>query len=85
MRKNHSVLWLALAVVPAALVLGGCVGRPHQPFRVSDPFPKECHHGDKHEAKRYDTWERESGRKHIDFSRLDKDEQGEYWKWRHSR
>ncbi len=79
------MVWLALATVPAAMVLGGCVGRTHQPYRVSDPVHGDYHNWDKREAHRYDTWEKESGRKHHDFARRDEDERNEYWKWRHSR
>jgi hypothetical protein len=74
------VLALALA---APLVTIGC--GPHQYYRVYDPDHRDYHHWDDHETVYYNQWSVETHRdSNRDFRKLNKDEQKEYWNWRHS-
>ena len=75
--------WLGLVFVAGALltplVTTGCATH-----RVYDPYHSDYHHWDRHETVYYQQWVVENHRDpHRDYRRLNKDEQKQYWDWRH--
>jgi hypothetical protein len=84
MRQAHrllSSLLLAAALI-SPLAITGCAARAS--YRVYDPYYNDYHTWDHGEVVYYQRWENESHRHHRDFNKRDKDEQKEYWNWRHS-
>jgi hypothetical protein len=76
--------WLSLVFVAGALVTPlvttGCGGH-----RVYDPYYSDYHRWDSHENVYYQQWIVEGHRDpHRDYKHLNKDEQKQYWDWRHS-
>lgn len=76
---SRSFAGLLLAAVCASPVLmTGCAVHA----RVYDPY-----HNDYHpwggEVVYYQNWEHETHRDHVDFNKRNKDDQKQYWDWRH--
>jgi len=75
---NFAPLLLAAALISPALTTGCAVHA-----RVYDPD-----HGDYHvwagETVYYNQWEHDTHRDHRDFNKRSKEEQKEYWNWRHN-
>ena len=75
---------LLLAAAPISqIAITGCAARAS--YRVYDPYYNDYHRWDDHEAGFYVQWEGETRREHRDLDKREKDEQQEYWTWRHSR
>lgn len=75
---------LALTAALASIVgLSGCAARAS--YRVYDPDHEDYHRWDDHEASFYVQWENETRREHRDFDKRDRDDQKQYWTWRHGR
>ena len=73
-----SLIFLAGALA-TPLVTSGCA------HRVYDPYYSDYHHWDHHETVYYQQWVVENHRDpHRDYHHLNKDEQKQYWDWRHS-
>lgn len=73
-----SLIFLAGALV-TPLVTTACA------HRVYDPYYSDYHHWDHHETVYYQQWIVENHRDpHRDYHHLNKDEQKQYWDWRHS-
>jgi hypothetical protein len=72
---------LSLALV-AALVVGGCSARVG--YRSYDPYYNDYHTWDHSEITYYRQWETNTHRDHKDFDKRNKDEQKEYWDYRHN-
>ncbi len=72
---------LSLALV-AALVVGGCSARVG--YRSYDPYYNDYHTWDHSEVTYYRQWETNTHRDHKDFDKRNKDEQKEYWDYRHN-
>lgn len=68
---------LAMALVAPAIT--GCAVHA----RVYDPYYHDYHYWPAEQGY-YVQWENESHRQHEDFKKRNKDEQKEYWDWRHS-
>lgn len=51
--------------------------------RVYDPDHKDYHNWDQREGDVYRHWLEERHEAYVDYERLDKKRQREYWKWRH--
>jgi hypothetical protein len=79
-RRFVSSLLLAAALISLVMITG-CAARAS--YRVYDPDYDDYHRWDGHETTFYLQWEGESHREHRDFDKRDKDEQKEYWNWRH--
>jgi hypothetical protein len=75
-------LSLAAALI-SQVAIAGCAARAS--YRVYDPYYNDYHRWDDHEAGIYLQWEGETRREHRDFDKREKDEQNEYWTWRHGR
>ena len=73
-------LMLSVAVVASMGTLG-CASRTR--VRVYDPYRSDYHRWDRHETVYYNQWVVEGHRENREYNRLNKDEQRQYWEWRH--
>jgi hypothetical protein len=77
---------LGSLVLAAALLLSvmnvGCAEQ--HAYRVYDPYYHDYHRWDGNENARYRQWVKENRREDRDFRRLDRDQQHQYFDWRHS-
>jgi hypothetical protein len=72
-----------LAVALASSVAG--IACEHHAYRVYDPYYTDYHVWNNDEVVYYNRWSVETHRDpHRDFRQLNKDEQKEYWTWRHN-
>lgn len=51
--------------------------------RVYDPYRKDYHNWDQQEDQMYRRWLDERHESYVDYGRLGKKRQRDYWKWRH--
>jgi len=79
MRHGHRPIFLIAAVTPAS----SGVMSARAPQRVYDPYHRDYHVWDGHEAAYYGRWESQTRRGHVEFQRRSADEHKEYWMWRH--
>lgn len=77
LKKTMSVLALTLLTG-----LAGCTARVG--YRAYDPGYSDYHTWGPGEAGYYNRWAVETRRPHRDYRRLRRDEQREYWQWRHA-
>ena len=73
-----SHLLMATALL-APLAASGCAAR----VRYYDEYHSDYHHWDDHEDRTYRVWLRERHYEWREFNRLNRDEQRDYWNWRH--
>jgi len=80
---RHCGLLLLAAALLLPVVTIGCA--EHQHYRRDyDPYYSDYHDWDNHERVYYQQWVVETHRDpHRDFQKLDKDDQKQYWTWRH--
>jgi hypothetical protein len=72
-----------LAVALASSVAG--IACEHHAYRVYDPYYTDYHVWNNDEVVYYNRWSVETHRDpHRDFRHINKDEQKEYWTWRHN-
>ena len=85
MNLNRYIISLFFGVMLASqVVMTGCAARVGVGYDYYDPYYHDRHHWDDGEARFYSQWTVETHRPpDRDFSRMNKREQGEYWKWRH--
>jgi len=80
-RYLGSLFLAAALLLPLAAI--GCA--EHHYYRVYDPYYSDYHDWDDHERVYYQQWVVETHRDpHRDFRKLGKDDQKQYWTWRHS-
>ncbi len=78
---NFSNFALVAAFFLGSLLASGCAVHTH---RYYDPAYGDYHTWNNHEGVYYQQWTVETHRDpHRDFRKLNKDEQNEYWSWRH--
>ncbi len=75
--QNFASLLLA-ATLAVPLVCTGCAVHAYY-----DPYYHD-YHPISGEVVYYSPWEHDTHRSHVDFKNRSKDEQKEYWDWRHS-
>lgn len=83
-RGSHPLkkLLLATALVSS---LAGIACEDHHYYRVYDPYYTDYHVWNNDEVVYYHRWAGETHRDpHRDFRKLPKEEQKEYWTWRHN-
>jgi hypothetical protein len=78
-RYLSSLLLAAAFLAPAVTI--GC-GGPR--YRVYDQYHNDYHRWDNHETVYYHQWVVENHRDDRDFRKLNKDDQKQYWDWRHN-
>src|SRR5262249_37756018 len=82
MRKHLTGLLLAGAIA-IPFITTACPG--HHYYRAYDPYYHDYHRWDDHETVYYQRWTVETHRdSHRDYRNLSKNEQQEYWTWRHN-
>jgi len=79
-RLISSLLLSAVFLLP--LIGAGCSGRVT--YRAYDPYYHDYHRWDDHEQVYYRQWVVENHKPDRDFRKLDRDDQKQYWDWRHS-
>jgi hypothetical protein len=83
MSRGRRLCLSAILLSVFSLATLGCAD--HHYYRAYDPYYNDYHRWDDHERIYYEQWSRENHRdEHRDFRQLDKNEQKEYWTWRHS-
>ena len=75
---------LAVALASPALITG-CATRVSTGYRIHDGYYNDDHIWDDNEIVFYTRWEGETHRDHRDFRRRPREEQKEYFTWRHDR
>ncbi len=86
-KRHLSALVMAacLAGLASQVVITSCAARVGVGYRVYDPYYHDSHRWDDHETVYYNQWVVETHRHaHKDFRKLNRDEQKEYWTWRHN-
>jgi hypothetical protein len=78
-RYLSSLLLATAFFVPAMTI---ACGPPR--YRVYDSYHNDYHQWDDHETVYYNQWVVENHRENRDFRKLNKDDQKQYWDWRHS-
>lgn len=82
-RGPRLVHWLLLAAALASTVSG--IGCARHVVRVYDPYYTDYHVWNNDEIVYYRRWADETHRdRERDFRALPRDEQKEYWTWRHN-
>jgi hypothetical protein len=77
------VMAACLAGLASPVIITSCAARVG--YRVHDPYYNDYHRWDDHETAYYNQWSVETHRdSHRDFRKLNRDEQKEYWTWRHN-
>ncbi len=80
---NLASRWFSSLLLGAALIspliATGCAHRGYY-----DPYYHDYHRWDDHETVYYNQWATETHHEHKDFRKLNKDEQKQYWDWRHN-
>ena len=62
----------------------GCGAGVSVGYRAYDPYRSDYHVWDANEGAFYTRWSAETHRDpHRDYRKLNKNEQADYWKWRH--
>jgi hypothetical protein len=69
------------AALSSAVLVTGCAER--RGYRVYDPDYNDYHTWNNHERTYYRQWEAETHRRDEDYQKRNRDEQNEYWNWRH--
>jgi hypothetical protein len=76
-----SALLAAVLISPAMIT--GCSARVSTGYRVHDGYYNDDHLWNNDEIIYYNRWEGDTHRDHRDFRRRSRDEQNDYFKWRH--
>ncbi len=66
------------------LAITGCAARVAVGYRYHDAYRNDYHYWNDGERVYYSRWVIETNRpRHREFNRLDRQQQYEYWRWRH--
>jgi hypothetical protein len=80
LRMNRYVGHLLIATaLLAPLAASGCAAH----VRYYDEYHSDYHHWDDREDRAYRVWLGERRYEWREFNRLNRDEQRDYWRWRH--
>jgi hypothetical protein len=82
--RNLRSILLTLAFAGTALT-AGCAVHAGVGYRVHDPYYSDYHAWDQPEIGYYNQWVVETHRPHVEYRKLRREDQREYWKWRHGR
>lgn len=80
-RYFRSVLLGAALLSP--LMITGCAAHVSAGYRVYDPYYRDYHVWGPGEDVYYNRWLGERHYERRDFRRLNRDQQRDYWQWRH--
>jgi hypothetical protein len=80
--RRYASSFLLAIVLTVPIAMTGCADRHY--YRVHDDYYNDYHRWDNNEIVFYNQWVVETHRDpHRDFHKLRRDEQREYWEWRH--
>jgi hypothetical protein len=82
--SRHLTSFVLSVAFASSVMITGCSARVSTGYRVHDGYYNDDHVWDNNEVVFYGRWENETHRKHDDFRHRHKDEQKEYWTWRHN-
>ena len=88
MRLNRYITSLVLAgTLLGSVITSACGGASVRVgYRAYDPYHSDYHRWDDGEVRFYNQWTVETHRPEgRDYRRLKRDDQREYWNWRHDR
>lgn len=80
---NIRSLLMTLALGSAA-VAAGCAVHAGVGYRVYDPYYSDYHVWNEPEIGYYNRWVGETHRPNVEYRKLKRSDQSEYWKWRHN-
>ena len=82
-RGSH--LWGRLLLATALVTAVAGLGCHDHYYRAYDPYYTDYHTWDHNEVVYYNQWATETHRDpHRDYKKLSKEDQKEYWTWRHN-
>ena len=85
MKDKSRFLGSCLLAAAVSMSVWGSACSDHHYYRVYDPYYSDYHVWDNNEVVYYQQWARETHHdEHADFRKLPKDDQKQYWDWRHS-
>jgi hypothetical protein len=82
--KQHLISLVLITALASPAVLAGCAARVDTGYRFYDPGYNDYHVWDNNEGVYYQRWEHDTHRNHRDFRKRGKNEQQQYWNWRHN-
>ncbi len=82
--RRSSLTLLLGAAFALPLMTTGCATHVGVGYRVYDPYYSDYHTWNDGEIVYYNRWLDETHRPHRDFRRLPREQQREYWTWRHN-
>jgi len=82
--KQRLVSLAMITALASMVVIAGCAARVETGYRVYDPGYHDYHVWDSNEVVYYQRWETDTHRQHKDFRKRNRDEQQQYWNWRHN-
>jgi len=82
LKNPHLRRAVMTAALLSPLIITGCSA--HAEYRVYDPYYSDYHAWGPGEVVYYNRWTAENHRENRDFRKLSKEDQHQYWTWRHS-
>jgi len=82
--KQRLVSLAMITALASMVAIAGCAARVETGYRVYDPGYHDYHVWDSNEVVYYQRWETDTHRQHKDFRKRNRDEQQQYWNWRHN-
>jgi hypothetical protein len=82
LKNRHFRTALMTGALLSPAMITGCSA--HVGYRVYDPYYSDYHVWGPGEAVYYNRWVAENHRENRDFRKLPKEDQHQYWTWRHS-
>ncbi|HEX4076727.1 MAG TPA: hypothetical protein VHX49_15105 [Candidatus Acidoferrales bacterium] len=82
--KQHLISFVMIAALASPVLMSGCAARVDTGYRVYDPGHGDYHVWNHDEGVYYSHWEHDTHRHHEDFQKRNKQDQQEYWNWRHN-
>jgi hypothetical protein len=83
--RNGGLRFLAIAAGVFSLTLSfGCTGTVTYGYRAYDPYYRDYHVWGPDEVFYYNRWVDEGHRPHRDFRHLRREDQRQFWQWRHT-
>lgn len=79
-RLRSFLMALALG---SAMLSAGCAVHAGVGYRVYDPYYSDYHVWDQPEIGYYNQWITETHHPHVEYRKLGRTDQREYWRWRH--
>ena len=82
--RKYAVFIVIAAALLGQVAITGCAARAGYGYRTYDPYYRDYHVWGAPEGRYYDRWIIETRRPHREYRRLRREEQRDYWRWRHN-